>query len=283
MNRLCIGLLLAWTTVLPAAGQDPGELPGPGPATSVHRSFALPGGLTGELSVLFERVTDLSLANLGISLQRVSPNDPNLLARLPAGVSLPTLCPVLVRIEPPPAGGLAFQGVARIEMLFLPLLQRGNWRMYAAPSGGGSFKDITASVIQLVELGLGGAYRVLGTRGGFSEFLIVNDPRPLDQAIAHKLGQLEQSLAANAAAIPPAVHASLAADLAAVRTHAENGDDAAALADLFLFLATVEQHSGPNIPDLWRAARDLVNVAGLLRAEGETLRFSLQLRKGLGQ
>jgi hypothetical protein len=76
------------------------------------------------------------------------------------------------------------------------------------------------------------------------------------------------------------VYAELAARLAAVQTHWTQGDTAAALDELALFLATVEAHSGSDIPDIWRAARDLVNVAGELRAAGRTLRFSL--RQDLG-
>ena len=41
--------------------------------------------------------------------------------------------------------------------------------------------------------------------------------------------------------------------------------------------------SGSAIPDLWRSARDSVNVAGLLRGAAETLRFSLNQKYNLGQ
>ena len=39
----------------------------------------------------------------------------------------------------------------------------------------------------------------------------------------------------------------------------------------------MEDHSGSDIPEVWRAARDLDNVAGYLRAGADTLRFSLNL------
>jgi hypothetical protein len=55
------------------------------------------------------------------------------------------------------------------------------------------------------------------------------------------------------------------------------GNTTAAISDLDVFTATVELHSGSDIPDVWRSAHDLVDVAGLLRAGGRTLRFSLNL------
>jgi hypothetical protein len=44
----------------------------------------------------------------------------------------------------------------------------------------------------------------------------------------------------------------------------------------------VVANSGSAIPNVWRSSRDLVNAAGLLRAAGETLRFSLGLQTNLG-
>jgi hypothetical protein len=41
------------------------------------------------------------------------------------------------------------------------------------------------------------------------------------------------------------------------------------------FSDQVKQQSGANIPDVWRADGSLVNVAGLLRADADTLKFSL--------
>jgi hypothetical protein len=37
----------------------------------------------------------------------------------------------------------------------------------------------------------------------------------------------------------------------------------------------VKAQSGSAIPDVWRANSTLVNVAGILRASADTLRFSL--------
>ncbi len=235
--------------------------------------ISLLNGVTGTLTVTFESVTALSLLNLGVSIVPVSPNDPVLLARLPATVSIPSGFPVMVRIEPPAAGGLAFTGVASIELLPLLSPTTPSTRMYAAPVDG-PFTDNTSSVRGI---NFGSSYRVLGSRGGFSEFLLVIDQTPLDDVIATKLDRLDQVLADNAGVIAAPVYATLTAELATVRSEVDQGNIAAAIQDLNLFLGTVQQHSGTDIPDIWRSQRDLINVAGQLRAGGQTLLFSLGL------
>lgn len=298
MHRLLGWFLAVLTAALPAAGQIPaGKIPaGPVPSGQMPSSpvlssqtagllglpdlgdlldlsIPLPGVPLATLSVSFEQGVGLSLLNLGAGIQLISPNDPSLLARLPPGVTIAPELPLLIRIEPPPAGGLTFSGIVRLQVLTPTLLPAASSRLlYAAPLGG-SFMDITDQESTTL-------YRASGSRGGFSEFLVVIDPTPPDQAVAAKLERLSQILTANAGAIAAPVHAELATRLAAVQAHWAGGNTAAALAELELFLATVEQHSGSGIPDVWRAARDLVNVAGELRAAARTLRFSL--RQDLG-
>jgi hypothetical protein len=300
MRRL-LGWFLAvavLTAALPAAGQSPagkvvagsissGQIPSgpvlssqtagllglPGLGDLINLSIPLPGVPLATLSVSFEQGLNLNLLNLGAGVQLISPNDPSLLARLPPGVTIAPELPLLIRIEPPPAGGLTFTGIARIQVLTPTLLPAASPRLlYAAPLGG-LFLDNTDQNSSTL-------YRASGSRSGFSEFLVVIDPTPPDQAVAAKLARLSQILAANSGAIAAPVRAELATRLAAVQAHWAGGDTAAALAELELFLATVEQHSGSGIPDVWRAARDRVNVAGELRAAARTLRFSL--RQDLG-
>lgn len=275
VNRILMSSLLILAVAVPAAGQGNGGLLGG------EGSVSLSTLLGGEVTVSFDSVAGLTPANLGVSTHLVSLLDPLLRARLPATVSILSGFPVLVRIEPPAAGGLAFNGVASIEVRTPALLSLLNLedslRIFAAPLGG-PFEDITSSI----QRGTGSqnkSFRALGTKGGFSEFLVIIDLLPLDLSIGAKLNRLDQILAANAGAIPEAVHAELASELAAARAHSLAEDDAAAIQDLDAFLATVEQHSGADIPDVWRAARDRVNVAGLLRAGAQTLQFSLRLRQ----
>lgn len=282
MNRIVAWLLLLLAMALPSAGQGtPGVL---ADGSSVNLPFQLPGGATGEVTVSFESVTGLSLPNLGISARLVAATDPALLARLPEGTAIPAGFPVLVTIEPPAAGGLAFTGVVSVQVhpSGLPYAPDNPLRLLAAPLGG-VFADITTAIQTIPSVNLDTSYRVIGSKAGFSEFLIVTDPAPPDQAAADKLDALDRIFLDNAGRIAGPVRADLAAGLAATRAHLRQGDTAAALQDLDLFLATVQQHSGPDIPNIWRAERDLTNVAGLLRAGAQTLQLSLRLQQGLGQ
>ena len=240
--------------------------------------FSLLGGIGGILTVTFDTVSNLSLPTLGVSVNLISPLDPALRARFPSGVSLPLTFPVLLHIQPPLTGGLSFNGTTTIQIQTLALLVPSNSpRLYAA-SDGGNFTDNTTSIQGVA---LGSSYRVLGTRGGFSEFMIVSDPRPVDTVITEKFNQISQILTDNSGAISGSVGSDLAAQLATARADSDAGDPAAAVTDLDTFLATVAAHSGTDIPDVWRAARDLTNVAGLLSAGAETLQFSLRVKQGL--
>jgi hypothetical protein len=267
LNRIFASILLACAAALPAAAQTSGSLSLP---------LSLPG-VSGLLTVAFDDVNGLTAPALGVTTRLVSPLDLSTLSRLPLSVSLAVRFPVLVRIEPPVSGGLTFTGVTSIELKSLNLQLLGYLlplRLYAAPLGGG-FVDITSA--QADNKG----YRVQGSKGGFSEFLMVVDLTPLHQVITGKLDRLDQILADNAGAIPAPVATELSADVAAARAHYLGGDSAAAIDDVDRFNATVQAHGGTDIPNVWRAARDLVNVAGQLEAGGDTLRFSLEKDLGL--
>lgn len=269
-------LLLVLVPARPAAGQGLlGGLLGTGGSISLPISL---GSLLGSLTVAFENVTGLSLLNLGVSIILVSPTDPALLARLPAGVTIPSTLPILVHINPAAAGGLSFKGLAKVQIYSLSLLgsPASTRRLYAAPDDGGSFVDITNEPQSASPIDMGTSYRVSGSRRGFSEFLIVNDPTAVSTAAGAKLDRLDGLLADYGAEIAAPVRATLLAELATVRSDVGLGNTAAAILDLNTFLSTVVAHSGADIPDVWRAARDLDDVAGLLRAEGNTLLFSLQ-------
>jgi hypothetical protein len=266
-------LLVALAAALPAAGQVPTvpivpSLPTVG-GNSIIVPLALPGGISTELTVTFETVSRLNLASLGISARLVSPTDAGLLARLPPGVAIPAGFPVLVQIEPTPGGGLAFTGIASIQIASPSLPPTPDLRLYTSHLGE-DFRDLTS-------LKWDSSYRVIGSTGGFSEFLAVVDSTPSAQAVAAKLDRLDRIFADNADAIAAPVRPEIAAELAAIRARVQAGNATAAIQEVDAFLATVERHSGPEIPDVWRAARDRVDVAGLLRAEGRTLRFSLDL------
>ncbi len=276
MKRILVWFLLSLAAALPAAAQGlPGLFEN---GSTVVLPFSLTG-FSGNLTVTFGSVTGASAPNLGMSVHLVSPLDPTLSGRLPSGVSVPAGFPVVVRIEPSPTGGLAFTGAATIELTPTALLLPPNSqpRLYAA-NNGGPYSDTTTSI---KNINYDTSYRVTGSKGGFSEFVIVKDSRPLDTVITGKLDKLDQILADNGGAIAAPVEAALAAELAAARSHFVAGDATAALADLDALLATVDQHSGQNVPDIpnvWRASGGVTNVAGLLTAGAQTLQFSLRLK-----
>jgi hypothetical protein len=98
--------------------------------------------------------------------------------------------------------------------------------------------------------------------------------------IGSKMDRLDSILAANAGAMPTGVQSDLAAQLATVRSHSAAGSEATAISDLDTFIAAVRSHAGTDIPNLWRSARDVTNVAGQLIAAAQTLQFSFQQRLG---
>lgn len=269
MRRILAFLTLALAAALPAAGQ--GIVGATINGNEISVSISLPGGLGADLTIGFEEVTGLSLANLGISARVVNPFTPGFLSRLPSGGVL--ALPVVIRIEPPPAGGLEFKGVALLGLhthnlaysLGTPL------RLFSAPLGG-KFEDITA------EIGPG-SYRARSNKGGFSEFLIALDLRPINQVINGKFDRLEEMLEDYEDAMPGSVYDDLEARLAAARAAYVSGATLAAIQQIDGFLAAVEAHSGTEIPDVWRSARDVANVAGYLREGATTLRFSLERKR----
>ncbi len=262
MKRILSYLVLVLAAALPAAGA-PGSV-----------NVSLPG-LATELSLSFENVTGLDFLSLGISARLANPLDPAFRARLPAGTGIAAL-PVILRIEPPAWGGLSFRGVASFDIHthLLPYAPTTPLRIFAAPLGG-SFSDITANMGS-------GSYRARGMKGGFSEFLIAVDLRPVDQVIQTKLDALDGVLEGYEGSMPGSVYDDLEDRLAAVRAHVALGAIEDAIEEVDGFLAVVEQHSGTDIPDVWRAAGDRHNVAGYLESGALTLRFSLVLKDQLG-
>jgi len=265
--------LLCLTAALPAAGQ--GIVSSSLSGNAISLTLSLPGGLGADASLTFENVSGLKLANLGISAQVVNLLDLSLLSRL-GGASIPSAFPVLLRIEPPAAGGLAFHGTTTLEVHThnLGYVTGSPLRIFSAPIGG-TFKDITTAMGP-------GSYRARGSTGGFSEFLILIDLRSVNQVITSKLDRLEQMLDSYQALTPGALYDDLEDRLDDIRADFARGATADAIQGVDGFLAVVEQHSGTDIPDLWRSARDVQNVAGYLRAGALTLRFSLAVKSGSG-
>jgi hypothetical protein len=272
LQRSLSGLAFLLLLPLPAAGQGIVDVVVEG--NELRAGISLPGGIGADLAIGFEQVAGLTPESAGLSATLANLLDPDLLTRLGQG-SLLAAFPVLLRIEPPANGGLSFRGVTSISLHThnLDYLPGTPLRIFAAPLGG-RFEDITESVGK-------GSYRCRGRKGSFSEFLILADLRPARMAVAEKLGRLDRILDENAGAIDGAVLDDLTSLAAEIRSAWAAGQSQQAVAKTNAFLEVVKRNSGPAIPDVWRSSRDAVNVAGLLRAAGETLRFSLNLKSNL--
>jgi hypothetical protein len=230
----------------------------------------LPGGIGATLTIDFENTLGLTPTALQASAMLVSPIDPTLLSRLPAGVSVLEAFPLLVAIGPAAGSGLSFSGEYTISfhtfnLQLNPLIPLS---LLKSPDGG-SFQDITKYEGK-------GSYRDGGTGGDFSQFMIILDTRPIDTVIDGKFEALNALIANNAASIPPDVVSTLQALLSQARSFYGSGDVPDAVNQVTAFAACVKAHSGQDIPDVWRANDpSIVNIAGLLRSGADTLNFSL--------
>ena len=242
-------------------------------STGATGTVTLPGGLGIDLELSFESVVGLHPTSLNVTAAVVLPLDPILSRLLLAGGALPTGLPVVIKIEPTEDSALSFQGLASLSLHThnLSLNPLVPMSLFSA-SGGGPFRDITRTE------GIG-SYRVGGSTGGFSEFVIVLDKRTIDAVIRGKFDALTALLDANDDTIDAATLAGLQSRLATARTHYNAGALVAAIADVGAFAADVQAASGAGIPDVWRANDPLVNVAGQLRSASETLKFSLSRKQ----
>ena len=229
------------------------------------------GGFTAKLTVTFEDVVGLSAESLNISATAVDPLDTNLLARLGANVSsVPTAFPMLVEIEPDPARGLSFSGTVNVELYThdLEFVAASPLRLYSAPLGG-SFTDVTVSHGA-------GSFRTGGSKGNFSEFIIVVDARTSHQASGDKLANLRNMLDGYASAMDADTYNELSGLLSGAESAFASNSLIATVTYVEQFADAVED-AGGNIPNIWGASHNLENVAGRLRAAAGTLRFSLTL------
>lgn len=240
----------------------------------VEATVSIAGGYEAALTIEFEESVGLSADNLGLSAELISVTNSSLIERLPE----PSLMgiaggfPVLITIDPPASGGFSFSGVASVEIYThnlnydpaVPL------RLLSADSGG-SFRDIT-------ELATGGSHRTRGSKGAFSQFLIALDGRSTGSVIQTKFDYVEGLLSTHQGELSSSLHATLDGLLADAENAFGTGSYAQAIDYVEQFSRTVRDAAdNGEIPNVWRSARDIDNVAGLLRAGASTLRFSLTL------
>jgi hypothetical protein len=272
MTRRTLALVLAAFALVPALLAQAPITPTIS-GNELSAKIQLAGGIGAELKITFEQVVGLSPTALSLTATLVDPQDPSLLARLPQGAGVPAGFPVLVRVEPTASSALSFQGVYRVSLYTQNLVFQAPLRLFRADASS-PFQDMTG----LLDAG---SVRAGGSGPGFSEFLIVADLRPLEGVIVSKFDGLDAALAANSSAIAPPVLADLQQRLANARSLYEAGSIPGAINAVSGFADEVKKQSGTAIPDVWRANSTLVNVAGLLRAGADTLRFSLTIRANL--
>lgn len=232
----------------------------------------LPEDLKADLSLTFEEVAGLNQAALGLSVRRISPTDPAILARLPAGTfSIPKAFPVILTVAPPVNGGLAFRGLARLRLHThnLEYTPTTALRLFAARPGG-PFRDVTAEMSS-------GSYRTGGAVPDFAgEYLILEDLRALLFQVDGLLDSVDQVLAENVPVIDPSIILLLQQSLADVHSKIALGDLLAAAVEVANFVLAIESYDGDGIPDQWIAAvPEKANSAGDLRAVAGALAFAL--------
>jgi hypothetical protein len=238
--------------------------------TQATGTISLPFGISADLIIDFENPVGLTPTALVATAEFVSPTDPDLILRLPADTSIQNAFPVLVRIGPASPSGLTFSSVAKValhtyNLEFCPSAPQSLLKAH----DGGPFVDITTSE------GIG-SYRVIGGGGDFSEFLIVRDSRAIDTAIENKFDALQATLTTYGGDMPFLVALTLQVRLTAARWLYLGGSLLPAINKLTSFASFVVLHTGADIPGVWDGDNpSLINVAGLLRAGAETLKFSL--------
>ncbi len=235
---------------------------------SVVGRIQFPPNLAIDVELAFEQVENLTLESLGASARLIDALE--LVGRLPEGVTASGSIPVLLEIEPPSGGALSFTGVYTLELYThnLNYLPDSPLRLFKAPLGG-VFRDVTTWMGA-------GSYRVRGTEGDFSQFLILIDGRTPQVAAEAKLTALEDLLAAHWQQLPAGVGDELLEDLDSAWAHYAAGDYDSASQSVGELAQTIEENAG-SIPSVWRASRDVVNVGGDLRAAAATAQFTLDL------
>lgn len=267
MNRLFIAVILT-VAAQGAAQADSGKQTRRAPGSDSDTVTVSPYSVL--VTVDFEDVTNLA-GNLVYTGALITLPDLALTSRLPdPAVTIPVAqFPVLVDITALPL--LQFNGVAEVTLDTedLPYSPDTRLRLFSADDALSPFRDITEDVSE-------GSYRVRGSRGEFSQFLIVHDARDPADIVDLKFVRVNDLLATHMSAIDATLYATLNNLISVAETNwlADNID--ASKAGVQSFGSAIEGAIPGQIPNTWSAASSAVNVAGLLRSAARTLHFSLE-------
>ncbi|MCI0412357.1 hypothetical protein L0222_06085 [bacterium] len=238
----------------------------------VNANISVDGVYAASLRIGFENVIGLTQDSISITAVQVDPGSLSLLQRIGNAslFSVPTLFPVMINVTPTPSSTLSFTGVVEIELSTSNLAFDTRLRLMKSPNGG-NFDDITNFA------GIG-SYRVRGTSGDFSDFLIVLDVKPNSQAIDSKFTKLQYALSTHASRIEATMAQNLQTKLDSAVASYQSGSTQQTIDHLQSFIDDITADGGQKVPNTYRA-NDLntVNVAGDLRRHAATLIFSLRL------
>jgi hypothetical protein len=224
------------------------------------------------LTITFENALGLTENSISITAGQINPLDLNLLRRFTDSslISVPGQLPVMVTIGPTAGSSLSFTGVADVEFSTSNLTYASQFRLYKAPVGG-TFEDIT-------NFSGVGSYRVRGTSGDFSDFLIVADVRSASVVINDKFAKLQTTLTTNASKIEAATYQNLQTKLDTAKAKYQAGLKPDAIAQLQSMTTDIKSADGSKIPNIYRANDTTIkNVSGILQGQAATLIFSLGL------
>lgn len=239
-----------------------------------HAHIELVGAVTADLTIRFEKVVGLSEQSLGLSVSQVDPLSPSLLGRLPNAteITVPSGFPLMISIDPPVAGGLSFEGVAEVEIYTTALHYSPTTPLRLFKSSNDEpFRDITDETAA-------GSYRVRGSGGQWSDFLILSDTRLLDQTIEDKFDGLQDTLSDASGDLDSGTFGDLQLLVDDAYAAWLLDDVSGAVQKLVEFEAAVRSAADAGlVPKVWRSAQDLDNFEGMLRARASTLRYSLGL------
>ncbi|ARD44985.1 DUF6689 family protein [Colwellia sp. PAMC 21821] len=233
----------------------------------------LPGNISADLTLQFENAVGLTKESLGLTAELIDVSSLDIIDRLPNGLNISPAAafPMMITIEPKPNTGFSFSGVATVDLHTHNLEYTAGTplRLFKAPLNG-EFKDITTTMGS-------GSYRVRGTTGKFSQFIIVADLRAHLVVVQQKLNDLQIALNEFSPQINAAVYSELLQDVNDISQLISAQDYTMASNKLNAFNRRINDNRGINIPDVWRSSRDIRNIAGELMAFSKTLRFSLRL------
>ncbi|MCC5452028.1 hypothetical protein LMJ53_09890 [Rheinheimera sp. UJ51] len=268
LRTILLGSLMLLSSMSLFASTYPVHISG----NTAETTITLPGGYEVDVALTFENVMGLTAQNINISAYVANPLSADISSRLASQlISLQAAYPVVIRIEPLANSGFSFSGPLVIDLHTHNLQYSLNTplRLYKSHDGA-AFEDITVATGA-------GSIRTRGQVGNLSDFIIVADVRPVAQVINQKALKLEQQLNNFASQIAPELLTALQQSVSIIRSECGAVRYPQALSEIKKLQKLISNANAAQIPNVWRSARDIDNVSGMLTASAETLAYSLRL------